>query len=663
MAAFTSKAAGDWSSSGATTWTQAGVPGSGDTVTISHAITVSSNTTIGSSPNTGGTAAITFGAAGGLINQTSGTMTIQGDVTTTATTTGSLDTWTMASGTSIVFSPPSGQQYVWRFNGAGTLYTRLICNGLVGSHCSITTDKSSGGLSSYMTVQASHQDCGVVAAAYTDFSNFADSTHWGVQSFFDAIAGDTTHALTISNCTFTACSWNFNSGGSVGGHAWDQNFTFTNNKFISSVTNTLSGRTAAIQLFFSVAASIGTRTIRYNATDCTITFPTNSYFVSTFSDNIINATAGLGIAAPTLTWTTAANCARNLIIFDSTTANTSQVSGAITDWYFYNLQTSNPHTFSLTPKTATTNYDVRNCIFESPSTTSTGEAIFTNTATFPTGSTAAIIGNIIIPSSNGKSPHSLLSAQAAGIAITAEHNTVPGHSESASLVYYGETVVGIAGTYVSVRSNIVNNIGSDNRAYVLADANVSTLTADVLAVPNGTTTFGAGYNSIYNASTGSCLLNSVATSTVGYNNVKCSTAAPFPNTQIGFSDNTNDPQFVDGTRSLASWGGTAAGGGVATAAGAMAAIAANPLLIGQATTGLLAWVRAGFRPTNSAFQTSSYPGDTSTVDAGGNSWPGGSPGRGAMAYFTTASSSTANDGPPYPIFADGPTKSTPSGWI
>ena len=58
MAAFTSKANGNWSASGQTTWTQVGVPGNGDTVTINHNITVDVNTTIGSSPATGGTAAI-----------------------------------------------------------------------------------------------------------------------------------------------------------------------------------------------------------------------------------------------------------------------------------------------------------------------------------------------------------------------------------------------------------------------------------------------------------------------------------------------------------------------------------------------------------------------------------------------------------------------------
>ncbi|HWR49935.1 MAG TPA: hypothetical protein VN428_14125, partial [Bryobacteraceae bacterium] len=38
-AAFTSKADGNWNSAGQTTWTQTGIPGAGDTITITHTIT------------------------------------------------------------------------------------------------------------------------------------------------------------------------------------------------------------------------------------------------------------------------------------------------------------------------------------------------------------------------------------------------------------------------------------------------------------------------------------------------------------------------------------------------------------------------------------------------------------------------------------------------
>jgi len=54
MAEFTSKATGNWSSSGQTTWNEVGVPGTGDTVLINndHIITVDVDTTVGASTGT-----------------------------------------------------------------------------------------------------------------------------------------------------------------------------------------------------------------------------------------------------------------------------------------------------------------------------------------------------------------------------------------------------------------------------------------------------------------------------------------------------------------------------------------------------------------------------------------------------------------------------------
>lgn len=79
MTAYVSAAAGDW---GVTTnWTPNGVPGSGDTVSISHAITNNASRTIG----TGSGTAITINAAGSLEHVAPGTpaaltFTINGNV-------------------------------------------------------------------------------------------------------------------------------------------------------------------------------------------------------------------------------------------------------------------------------------------------------------------------------------------------------------------------------------------------------------------------------------------------------------------------------------------------------------------------------------------------------------------------------------------------------
>lgn len=104
MAAFTSKASGDWNADGQTTWNEAGHPdGADDTAAITHAVTAAAAVVCGAitltgagslvataAPNTitsianSGTGAVTIGAttfAGVLTNTSSGLLTINGDLT------------------------------------------------------------------------------------------------------------------------------------------------------------------------------------------------------------------------------------------------------------------------------------------------------------------------------------------------------------------------------------------------------------------------------------------------------------------------------------------------------------------------------------------------------------------------------------------------------
>lgn len=95
-AAFTSKASGNWSASGQTTWNQSGVPGSGDTVTIQagHTVHVDANTTVGASgaPHFSYVYGVTFGGSGsgggnGNVTFSSGT-TVQNFARATYTASG-----------------------------------------------------------------------------------------------------------------------------------------------------------------------------------------------------------------------------------------------------------------------------------------------------------------------------------------------------------------------------------------------------------------------------------------------------------------------------------------------------------------------------------------------------------------------------------------------
>jgi len=152
----------------------------------------------------------------------------------------------------------------------------------------------------------------------------------------------------------------------------------------------------------------------------------------------------------------------------------------------------------------------------------------------------------------------------------------------------------------------------------------------------------AGYNGFSNATTGLCKYNAGTSSqgVVGYNGLEVFNVTAFAaqgagagnlQLQTGF-DVTANALFADPTlRNLAWWGGTVAGGGVATPTAAINKLLTNPTLLTRSPDGLLYSVRAGYITHQPLYKSASYPNDPSTVDANGNPWPG-SPGIGPMGY-------------------------------
>jgi hypothetical protein len=95
-----------------------------------------------------------------------------------------------------------------------------------------------------------------------------------------------------------------------------------------------------------------------------------------------------------------------------------------------------------------------------------------------------------------------------------------------------------------------------------------------------------------------------------------------------------NPQFVDSTRRLSTWGASPGGG---SQSGSGATLVNNTLGYhrGDPTNrvpALLSWVRQGFKVKATGLKNASYPGDSMTVDADGNAWAGGGPTIGAMTY-------------------------------
>ncbi len=637
MAAFTSKAAGNWSASGTTTWTQAGVPGANDTVTISHAITVDTNTTIGLTAfTTGGTAAIALNTGATLGINAGVSLTCSGDIAHAANFTHI----TLSAGASVTLKPPSAQQCVWDFARGAATTSSLICNGSSGSHCAVATDKSLGGSSSYMN-NGDNNDSGVLTATYTDFSNFGDSTHPGVVTKLDRNTTNTAGSLT--HCTFTGCSY---SGLFGPNHTWDGNYTFQNNSFSSSVAVTNNGLLGMFGLAFNNNRTSGTRLVDTCSFDGVLNH--GAFRQCTFTNNLVlDKIAALSGTS----WPSDSYWNNNLV---SSAANTAFfIYGPIRDFYSVGTASDNPHYMgvdnSLTAGTITGG------IFEATDAAGpgNGDCIFPPTIASGTP-TLSVTKCIVLPGATSHTSGKLVSdLQTSKVAVTVEHNTYCGTSGEHALVGTDETASSYAGEIASCRANIVWSASSSTNVYAINATGSGTPAVDAVTT--------AGYNWFQNPNSGTCTHDTSTSqgSVVGYNGIKVSGTGAFPNAQIGTGDRTGDPQFFDATRDLASWGGTVAGGGVATVAGAIAAISANPALIGQATTGLLAWVRAGFQPQNAALSNASYAGDSSTTDAAGNSWPTG-PGIGAMAAII---GNPAVDGPLYPSFFASPSRPVAAGWV
>lgn len=187
MAAFTSKAAGNWSSAGQTTWNQAGVPGSGDTVTITHAITIDADTTIDG---------ITFSA--GLTLAATKTLSLRGTVIQADAT------FTMAAG-SILQATSGAVKWL-----QGTAYSQALCkivaNGVIGSHCQI---KKNGATSFYFDGgeegSAAFGNCGGWDLTYTDLTALGHpSLAWSIRSNDFGL-----HHRRFNHCVFDNCKYQF----------------------------------------------------------------------------------------------------------------------------------------------------------------------------------------------------------------------------------------------------------------------------------------------------------------------------------------------------------------------------------------------------------------------------------------------------------------------
>jgi hypothetical protein len=573
MAAYTSSQDGNWSDTA--TWGGSGPPGNGDTVTINHNVTLTGNVTVGSSPATGGTAAIKFGnVTGKTLNLGAYRLICKGDIDAGTAYLG-INTVLLGAGARITFFPPSGQQYAFRPNAANTLI--ITANGTSGNHCTIDTDKSSSGLSSFTNDASASYKIVAFNLAYTDIADFGTSTQFGIGNRVQGAV-----PVSITNCTFTRSSFAFTEIDAV---VWSGTLTFEDNTFASSVPVT-SGSSRICEFDF---LGNSTASIQRNGFDDTIRF-------GDFKPGVVfayNAHASVTFAA-TSSWSTDDAWHHNFGFVPEAFGSSVSMYGPIRDCYLAVDDPTNPQFFP--PASSVTNTSYTRCLYEATNTSNDGAGDCNATAP---SQTISVTNCIILPTHGTNIASGTLftmNTSSGGQDATVNHNTIVG--DVAAAINYGEGSLSEASQFVAIKSNLFANLGSVGATtYKLFDLGHQT--------SGGTQDVCAPTAADYNASLNYRLTPAVGNTYTNANNGYQGDFSAVPGTHdVTISA---DP-FVDSTRNLRTWGTTQGTDGTLSAA--VALLRSNPSLIATATTGLLEWVRDGFKVTSTTLKDAGHDGVT-----------------------------------------------------
>ena len=617
MSSYTSTQNGAWNLTA--TWGGSGPPGNGDTATIAgHAITIGTAITVGSSPNTGGTAALEMQGGSTLAIGSGGSLILKGDLSVNGLGSGLPTSITMAAGTSLNWTVPAGQTYYYNMVNDCS----ITCNGTSGSHC--TVGATLGNSSSYLySTSASGHDVGFLNCTYTDFSNMAAApgvvNGYGVWAQVDASGANT--PIICTNCTFTASNYLAWCGRTL---TWNGNVTVSNNTFTSSIAETDLGGNCCCEVTFNNAAAGGTRVVAFNSFD--LGYGAAHYTDCVTHDNyfggglFFNTVAGNGQVWP------AANFYNNYI--PAASAGLA-VPGGLKANYITSTA-SGPSTYIIQVPQALTSSTFDGNIFENLNTSQTGRtfaiysfATVTRTLTLTrnlflkTAGTTRLAGLVVFD------------GEAFTTAVI-EHNTFYFGDVTGgyTCLMCGYNTNGHAGQISSLRSNCwwgSSKIQTTSYKFLGGYGNTAGDTQNEVTPAN------ADYNGSYNGYTDKPSTWPSNTYTFAGNGYQNNFTA-----YCGAHDLADqDPQFVDNTRNLSTW--STHKGGPGTNADATARLAANPALIAG---DLMPWVWGGFVPQNIALKSATYPGDTTTLDAAGNAMNGtigaiGYPAAAAVTHYLT----------------------------
>lgn len=584
MAAITTAQAGNWSA--VATWTGGVVPGNGDTVTLNHSVTVDVATIVGSSPATGGTAAIAWGTTD-VVLTINANLTLRGDLSIYSSGTDK-NLLVQAAGVTVTFdasqaAAPSTTQYRIlnsQLGGTGTLQLwHWVMNGTAASPCVLQTNAA--GPNAWHDRNSTLG--GFFHTTYGHFISIGDASHPAL----DTYVGTGSPEVYFDHCVFDGCG-EVQYGGTAVAAA------------VVHVQNTVWKNGVGLDGGFNQLVDLSLPTASGTA-ECTVN---NNYFGNVLVlGGLLGTTLSECVCAGCLsgTLTDAGPTGVQHILqgmkYGSTLLSTSNYDSS----YFINFDStnSNPHGPNANP-----NHDsgVTNSIFESLYPTAAGGDFVFDCAN---ARNVTLTGNILLPAGDGKAPGKLLSCLqvAATCAITVNHNTVisdlSGSAET-GIVQYGETGGGGVGEVVSLKSNLVwSNTAAKGAALTRL---LGTQKDEVLSA-------NADYNGFWNPA------NDGVNKQGYYDEV--TPANLFSSGTPGSHDVVIAANpFLDSSRNFAKWGASL--GGLGTSTDTLDLMRkrldwTDPAYApsnGATVSALVAWVQNGFVVTNPALNNAGADGVT-----------------------------------------------------
>ncbi|MCX6596166.1 MAG: Ig domain-containing protein [Acidobacteria bacterium] len=455
MAAITSTQAGNWSAAG--TWTGGVVPGVGDTVTISHAVAVNTNTTVGTSPADTTTLVLDVAAAGSLTVAAGVTLTVRGNARVVNTT------LTLNAGASYIFdsSAAAGTPiYSLTFgSGASQPNGRLVCNGTSAAYCKFDIAAGSGRGRMQRNASASAQ----VDATYTDFNNLGDAANTSMD--WSAASGGIIR--------FTYCRIGLIANGSNALGRWTTS-SAADSDFILNFNNIRYGTAHASEAarFTFTAATTGLRQFRNNIQNIrawggSVALAMNfagSLKGLSVRDNVLGRMGLSATITDTQPW---AEWTNNFYYMRGIAASwplaIAHPGSTLLDNIIYTegtgTQALNAINASM-PTALTGTFGIQGNIYQAYVNSEDGDFVSNSSTAWPAGSNVVlnITRNLVLPNARGRASGSVNSHDSALVKRLIDFNTLMTDANGGTgvaAVYTGATYWGGPSHLDSIRSNLV----------------------------------------------------------------------------------------------------------------------------------------------------------------------------------------------------------------